>query len=312
VLPWPRTATRRTAFNLAHYVATETSRTTSPVNPSAQKKQDQAAAANRTFEALAKLYVAVVGDEKSDRFKRSAAQDEANLVRHVLPKWEGRRYDQITRADVIELLDGIMAAGTPIAANRVHSLISGVFSFAIDADLLPFNPCVRLRKRGREQAGRRILSDAELRLFWSGVVRSPVSPRTGQGLRLALLMTEHIGRTALAQGQSAEGRPRALQPSRNPNCVAAAPPQARHPSARVESHSTRSLGPAIPAGLFLRLDDGGMRNAENARRSVTTELHRIEPKREHYPTAGVLLGRNTSMMRPHSLSHDCKTKPGAG
>ena len=169
------------------------------VNPSAQKKQDRAAAANRTFEALAKLYVAVVGDEKSDRFKRSAAQDEANLVRHVLPKWKGRRYDQITRADVIELLDGIMAAGTPIAANRVHSLISGVFGFAVDFDLLPFNPCVRLRKRGREHAGRRVLSDAELRLFWSGVVRSPVSLRTGQGLRFALLVGARIGEVAGAR-----------------------------------------------------------------------------------------------------------------
>jgi integrase len=114
----------------------------------------------------------------------------------VLPKWKTRRYDEIARADVSELTKGIMAAGTPIMANRVQALISGVFSYAVDSDLLEANPCAQLKKQGREQVGRRVLSDAELRVFWPRIIQSPLSLQTGQGLRLALLLGCRIGEVA--------------------------------------------------------------------------------------------------------------------
>src|SRR5262249_1954033 len=104
-----------------------------------------------------------------------------------LPKWRRRDYRNITRADVIELIEGLVAAGTPIAANRVHSLISKIFSFAINSDLLTVNPATRLDKRGVERRGRRFLSDDEIQLFWRSVVLPPVSRGTGLALRLALL-----------------------------------------------------------------------------------------------------------------------------
>ena len=63
--------------------------------------------------------------------------------------------DDVRRADVIELVEGIVTAGKPVLANRVQSLISSIFSFALDADLLSANPCARLRKRGEETAGTR-------------------------------------------------------------------------------------------------------------------------------------------------------------
>jgi integrase len=46
----------------------------------------------------------------------------------------------------------------------------------------------RLRKRGAERIGRRVLSDDEIRLFWPRIVTPPpVSRITGLALRLALL-----------------------------------------------------------------------------------------------------------------------------
>jgi Tripartite tricarboxylate transporter family receptor len=80
------------------------------------------------------------------------------------------------------------------SANRVQSLVSTVFTFAVDAGLVEFNPCHRLRKRGVENVGRRVLSDAEIRLFWNGIVE-PIR-RVGLGLRLALLTGARIGEIA--------------------------------------------------------------------------------------------------------------------
>jgi integrase len=88
---------------------------------------------------------------------------------------------------VIELVEGLVKAGKHTAANRIHALISKIFSFAMDCDLHDVNPAARLRKRGTETPGKRVLSDDEIRVFWRKIVQSPVTPRLGSALRLILL-----------------------------------------------------------------------------------------------------------------------------
>jgi integrase len=153
------------------------------VNPIEQKRRDRHDASSKTFQALSDRYL----EEHARRFKRSAAADERNLRLHVLPKWSRRRYDHIERADVIELVEGIVKAGSPVQANRVQALISMVFSFAIDSDLAKANPCARLRKRGAENRETRVLTDDEIRQFWRRATLPPVTRRVGLALRLALL-----------------------------------------------------------------------------------------------------------------------------
>jgi hypothetical protein len=116
-----------------------------------EKRRGRATASQRAFSAIAERFMV----EHSRRKKRSADGDDRNLNLHVLPKWKNRQIDDIRRADVIELVEGIVTAGKPVLANRVQSLISSIFSFALDADLLSANPCARLRKRGEETAGTR-------------------------------------------------------------------------------------------------------------------------------------------------------------
>ncbi len=154
-------------------------------NPIEQKRQERRDATAKTFQALADRYM----DEHARRHKRprSAEEDERNLKVHVLPKWGKRDFRKIRRADVVELVEGIVSAGKPTAANRVQALVSKIFSFAMDADLLDANPAARLRKRGVEETGKRALSDDELRLFWRKIILPPVSRRVGLALRLALL-----------------------------------------------------------------------------------------------------------------------------
>jgi integrase len=160
------------------------------INPAERKQQDRAGAGAKSFGALAKRYLA----EYAERKKRSHPADERNLRKHVLPRWQKRPYASIKRGDVIELVEGLITAGMPTLANRVQSLVSTVFTFALDAGLVEFNPCHRLRKRGAENVGRRVLSDAEIRLFWNGIVDP--TRRVGLGLRLALLTGARIGEIA--------------------------------------------------------------------------------------------------------------------
>ena len=191
--PYPATtleAARKRAKDMAAQVADGT-------NPIEARNAEREAAPTRTFQALADRYL----KEHAERHKRprSAEEDRRNLAVHVLPRWAKRDFRTIRRADVIEVIESIVSAGKHAAGNRVHSLISKIFSFAIDADLLEANPVARLRKRGVEKVGRRVLSDDEIRVFWRGIVVSPISRPVGLALRLALLTAARASEIAGAR-----------------------------------------------------------------------------------------------------------------
>jgi integrase len=161
-------------------------------NPSEAKRRAKREAPGRTFKALSDRYLT----EYARRKKRSAGQDERNLNLHILPKWKDRDYTTLRRADVIELIEGIISDGKPVMANRVQSLVSGIFSFAVDSDLIDANPCTRLKRRGEETAGERVLTDPEIRLFWLRSTAPPILPLTGLALRLGLLTGVRPGEAA--------------------------------------------------------------------------------------------------------------------
>jgi hypothetical protein len=161
-------------------------------NPVAVKRAQRVTANQRSFVVVAERYMI----EHSRRNKKSWADDERNLKLHLLPKWRTRQIDQIRRADVIELVEGLVQNGTHTLANHVHSLISGIFSFALDADLVEANPCARLRKRGTVQVSHRVLSDAEIRLLWEKAILSPVSQSVGLAFRLQLVTGTRPGEIA--------------------------------------------------------------------------------------------------------------------
>jgi integrase len=161
-------------------------------NPIERKRHERSEAPRKTFQYLADRYMT----EHARRFKRSADEDDRRLKLHILPKWGRRNYEKISRGDVIELIEELIAAGTPSLANSVHALVSSMFTFALDNGLVHGSPCARLKKRAAENIGRRVLTDAEIRLFWPKVLHAPVSRRVGLALRLALLTGARAGEIA--------------------------------------------------------------------------------------------------------------------
>jgi integrase len=115
-----------------------------------------------TIGDLATLYI----DKWARPRKRSWKADRNLLDRKVLPKWRHRAIVDIKRTDVRQLVEGVAEAGAPVVANRVAALLSKMFSFALDRDLIEVSPATRIPRPGREQARDRVLSDAEIRLLW--------------------------------------------------------------------------------------------------------------------------------------------------
>jgi integrase len=87
---------------------------------------------------------------------------------HVKPHWNEKRLHEIRRADIHEILDGLVARGLTATGSEVRKHLSRFFNWAIDRELIDQNPIQGLKRSdlgSNEEAGR-ALSDSELRLVW--------------------------------------------------------------------------------------------------------------------------------------------------
>lgn len=116
-----------------------------------------------TVEALIKEYL----DKWAKPRKRSWEKDESLLDNDVKPVWGKRKAKDITRRDVITLLDKIVERGAPIQANRTLAVIRKMFNFAISRDIVDTSPCVAIKAPAPENRRDRVLSKAEIKTVWN-------------------------------------------------------------------------------------------------------------------------------------------------
>lgn len=80
--------------------------------------------------------------------------------------WFGRDVRDISKRDIVKLLDDINDGGSPIAANRIFATLSVWFSWMVGRDKLNSSPMVGLKKNAVESARDRVLTDSEIRILW--------------------------------------------------------------------------------------------------------------------------------------------------
>ena len=111
-------------------------------------------------------------DEYMERWskprKRSWRNDQHIIKKDVLPKWGRKKAKDIKRRDVIKLLDDIVHRGALSQANHTQSLLSRLFNFAVERDILENSPCYRVKKPAPLSRKDRALSEAEIKAFWKG------------------------------------------------------------------------------------------------------------------------------------------------
>jgi len=137
-------------------------------DPAAMKRTAQQAQAPKTVEEAMALYI-----EESKRNKQRSWENKICLSRkHILPVWKNRLLRDITRANVVELLNRAVQAkhhGRPtkgISANRVASLLSGFFSWAISQALCDVNPVRATQRPTVEQPREFTLPGDQVRGIW--------------------------------------------------------------------------------------------------------------------------------------------------
>jgi integrase len=130
--------------------------------------------------------------------KRSWAVDNRILNKDILPEWGRRKARDITRRDVIRLLDGIVDRGAPIMANRTLAVIRRMFNFALSRDIVPVTPCLAVRAPAPEQRRDRVLTQEEIRAFWHGLEGAKMAEGTKLALKLQLVTAQRKGEVVSA------------------------------------------------------------------------------------------------------------------
>ncbi len=129
--------------------------------------------------------------EKHCRVKkrpRSAHEDELNLKRDVRPAWGKRKARDIRRRDIVALLDVIMARGAGVQANRTLATVRKMFAWALEREIVEFNPAAGISKPAGEQPKERALSLDEIKTVWQAMdAASDVPGGVIKALKLVLL-----------------------------------------------------------------------------------------------------------------------------
>ena len=151
-----------------------------------------------TFEALFMRWL----ENYAKIRRKSWSYDIALYERHIKERLGKFVPSQIKRADIARLRDAIASEVSPTQANKVQTLVSAVFGWAVNEGLLDSHPGYRLPKRGVEKPRERVLSEQEIRAFWRGLNTGPLSVGMTRILRLALLTGQR--RSEIAEAQKSE------------------------------------------------------------------------------------------------------------
>ena len=107
---------------------------------------------------------------KPNKKPKSIKEDARILNAYLLPAWGRRKFESITRSDVIQLLDEVkLKRKAPVMANRVRVLTSTMFNFASEKALVSetfVDPCTHVKQPTREKSRERVLSDEEIQALW--------------------------------------------------------------------------------------------------------------------------------------------------
>ena len=122
--------------------------------------------------------------------KRTWSEDYRMLHKDVVPAWGERKAKEITRRDVLTLLESIVDRGAGIMANRTLEVVRRMFNYAIEQTLLETSPCARVRVPAQEKQRDRVLTEDEIRTFWNGLAKAGMSEGSRMALRFLLLTAQ--------------------------------------------------------------------------------------------------------------------------
>jgi integrase len=163
-------------------------------NPQLTRRQKREAA--RNVFTLDRLLDRYVDDAKS---RKATWKDDEQRLKRVREAFGDREAASITRREFILFIDDLKREA-PVQANRTQSVVCTAYNWAVESELIDTNPIAGLKKRAKETAKTRTLSDAEIRVLWRELERTEdMSRDIADALRLLLLVGLRPGEVSGAE-----------------------------------------------------------------------------------------------------------------
>jgi|WetSurMetagenome_2_1015567.scaffolds.fasta_scaffold38774_1 integrase len=158
------------------------------IDPRKARQAAKVEANTLVWERVVELFI-----EKHAKKHRTWRQSESIFRRRVTPKWRGKLLSEITRADVVKLLDGV-ERDSLYAANRALGQVRKLFNWAVLRGMVDASPIVKGMAREGEQTRSRFLSFEEIRVVWLASQR--IGQPFGPFVRFLLATGQRRGETA--------------------------------------------------------------------------------------------------------------------
>ena len=154
----------------------------------------QARQAAPTVQQLAEAWINRHG--RPNKSPRALYDDQLMLSREIFPVIGAMKADEVTKRDVIHILDRVAERGARVRSNRVFALLRAIYRWGIAEDLISTDPTQGVRPRTVERPRDRVLSDHEIGVFWHSLDSAPMGPSVATVLKLALVTGQRIGEIA--------------------------------------------------------------------------------------------------------------------
>lgn len=137
-------------------------------DPGATKKATKAARRDAQITERDKVKTLLDLYEKRHLSKlKSGAEVSRRLRVEMLPVWGDCDVTEISRRDVIDLLDAIADSGRITTANRVRAYMSKFFNWCVEREIIEISPLLGVKAVAKERSRDRVLSDDEIRWLWA-------------------------------------------------------------------------------------------------------------------------------------------------
>jgi integrase len=176
-------------------------------------KNPATVAEDKQAELEAAPTIKALGDDYLERYamvnKKSWEEDKRILEKEIYPAWGKRKAQDITKGNVITLLDKVVGRGSPQTANNIFKIIRKMLNWAVKKDLLKISPCISVDMPAKPNAKDRALNTAEIKTVWAslGGITPDLSITEGvkRALKLILLTAQRPGEVSGVHTDEIEG-----------------------------------------------------------------------------------------------------------
>lgn len=193
---------------------------------------------------------------------KSAPEVERILTRSLPSSLTNEKVKAVTRAGIKALVSEIATKGgksgrpAPVMANRTLAVLSGLFAFAVEADLVGANPCLGITRPAKESARDRRLEAGEIRNLWKWTAAMPLPPAIAVAMRFQLLTGARASEVLAARWSEIKGNTWEIPATRSKSSRARQVPLSRQALQVLRGlrHKRRYVFEAIGSDGHVRLD----------------------------------------------------------